>query len=91
MMCMKEIFFSNRFINFSFLLHFYLLQPCSIRYPKDISTAIVGIPKAIPRTTFAVFLPTPGKDLEFNTVLGTLHQNHHNFCDKLIIFFALFL
>ena len=39
--------------------------------PKWVSTVIPGISNACPRTTFAVFLPTPGSVINFSNVFGT--------------------
>ena len=36
------------------------------------STAIVGCPKAIFRTTFAVFRPTPGRASKLSRLFGTI-------------------
>ena len=41
------------------------------RRPTWVSTVIPGTPKAFPRTTFAVFLPTPGSLTSSSRVRGT--------------------
>ena len=55
-----------------------------------VSTAIAGIPNASPNTTFAVFLPTPGRDINSSLVVGTCPSKRSiSCCAHALIFFAL--
>ena len=56
-----------------------------------VSTAIAGIPNASPNTTFAVFLPTPGRDINSSLDVGTCPSKRSiSCCAHALMFFALF-